>query len=279
MLVFVGLLCATIALAVVFFEESMLFFPTRYPQGFWDIEALRQGSGTRVDDHFFTTDDGVRLHAWWCRPPQDELGTADMVLLWFHGNAGNLSDRADLMLRLARIPAQVFIVDYRGYGRSEGKPTEQGLYRDAVAAWRYLLDDRRVMPSKIIIFGISLGGAVAVDLATRVSPAGLIVESSFTSVPDMAAHHYRIVPRALIRIRMDSLAKIPRITAPKLHIHSQSDEIVPIELGRRLYEAAPRPKRFHEIAGAGHNETYIVGGAGYFEAIRSFVEECQTRAH
>jgi fermentation-respiration switch protein FrsA (DUF1100 family) len=277
--VWLGLACATIAVGVVFFEESLIFFPSRYPAGFWDTEHLQRKSGHRVDDHFFTTEDGYRLHGWWCRPGGGEGGHGNMVLLWFHGNAGNLSDRADLMLQLARIPAQVFIIDYRGYGRSEGKPNERGLYRDATASWRFLVEEHGVAPSRIIIYGVSLGAAVAVDLATRVDPAGVIIESAFTSVPDMASHHYRIVPNVLIRTRMDSLSKIPKVRAPKLHIHSRSDEIAPFALGRRLFDAAPDPKRLFEIDGAGHNETYLVGGAAYFDAIRSFVRQCESRAH
>jgi fermentation-respiration switch protein FrsA (DUF1100 family) len=276
--VWAGVACATIAVAVVFFEESLIFFPSRYPTGFWDTEQLERRSGHSIDDHYFETDDGHRLHAWWCRPSGDDDPSGDMLLLWFHGNAGNLSDRADLMLQLARIPAQVFIVDYRGYGRSEGKPNEQGLYRDATASWRYLVDEKAFEPKRIILFGVSLGAAVAVDLATRVDPAGLIVESAFTSVPDMAAHHYRIVPGVLIRTRMDSLSKIAMVRAPKLHIHSRSDEIAPFALGHRLFEAAPGPKRLFELEGAGHNETYLVGGAAYFDAMRSFVRECRSSA-
>ena len=268
--------CATICAGGVFLEESMIFFPTRYPDGFWDVETISRNSGTKIEDHFFRTDDDVRLHGWWCTP-DPRGGTADIVLLWFHGNAGNLSHRAELMVRLARLPAQVFIVDYRGYGRSGGRPDEEGLYRDGRAAWRYLVEERAIPAKRIVVFGISLGGAVAVDLVSEVEPAGVILESTFTSVPEMAAHHFPIVPRVLIRTRMDSIAKIRTIRVQKLHIHSPADEVVPFALGRRLYDAAPEPKRFHEVAGSGHNETYLVGGEGYFGAIRRFLEDCLTR--
>jgi fermentation-respiration switch protein FrsA (DUF1100 family) len=277
-LLVVVLLCVTIAVGMVFFENSMIYYPTRYPDGMWDTGRVGDAIPGTVEDHFFATADGLRLHGWWCRPAEAEFGTAQMLLLWFHGNAGNLSDRADLMVRLARLPVQVFIVDYRGYGRSEGRPSEQGLYRDADAAWRYLVSERRVRPGQIVVFGKSLGGVPAVDLATRVNPAGLILESTFTSVPDMAARHFPFIPGALIRSRMDSLSKIADIRVPKLHIHSPSDEVVPYQLGKRLYEAAATPKRFYEVDGAGHNETYIVGGPRYFRTIRAFVDECQTRA-
>jgi fermentation-respiration switch protein FrsA (DUF1100 family) len=270
-------LCATIVAGVMFLERQMIYFPTRYPDGLWELEKVTRQSGCSLEDCFFTAEDGPRLHGWWCRPIHAEGVTADMVLLWFHGNAGNLSHRADLMLRLARTPLQVFIVDYRGYGRSEGRPSEKGLYRDADAAWGYLTAERRVSPQRIVLFGDSLGAAVAIDLAARVGAAGLIVQSGFTSMPDMAARHFPLVPRRLIRTRMDSLAKVEQAGAPKLFIHSPQDEVVPFELGRRLFEAAPGPKSFLEIDGASHNDTAAVGGHRYFDALRDFVARCRER--
>jgi len=277
-LVALGLLCATIVAGTMFLESQMIYFPTRYPDGLWAPEDVTRHSGCTLEDCFFSTEDGLRLHGWWCRPTHAEGVTADMVLLWFHGNAGNLSHRADLMLRLAKTPAQVFIVDYRGYGRSEGRPSEEGLYRDGQAAWRYLSGERRVAPERIVLFGDSLGAAVAVDLATRVQAAGIIVQSGFTSVPDMAAAHFPFVPRALIRTRMDSLAKIQKVEGPKLFIHSPQDEVVPYELGRRLFEAAGEPKSFLDIPGASHNDMDVVGGHVYFDAFARFLAQCRQRA-
>ena len=257
-------------------ESSLIYFPTAYPDGFWDTAAVGAEGGCTVEDCFFPTADGHRLHAWWCRPGawSEPDPASTMVLLWFHGNAGNLSHRAGMMLKLQSLPVQVFLVDYRGYGRSQGKPSESGLYQDGRAAWRYLTETRGVTPSHVIVFGKSLGGAVAVDLATEVGPAGLIVQSSFTSIREMARHHYPFVPGALIRTRMDSLAKISRVRCPKLFIHSPADEIVPFELGQRLFEAAPEPKRLHVVPGASHNETDVVGGAAYLAALRDFVHDC-----
>jgi len=200
------------------------------------------------------------------------------VLLFFHGNAGNLSHRAELLFELAtRVPARVFVVGYRGYGRSEGRPSEDGLYRDARGAWRHLTGEDGLPPDRIVIFGKSLGGAVAIDLATEVEPAGLIVESSFTSIPDMAGKHYPFVPKFMVRTQMNSLAKITTISCPKLFIHSKADRVVPYALGRKLYEAAPEPKSFHEVHGAGHNETWLVGGSAYFDAIAGFVAQAMNR--
>jgi fermentation-respiration switch protein FrsA (DUF1100 family) len=271
-------LWVTIVATMVLFEDSMIFFPDPYPSGQWDVNRAASGSGATIEDRFFAASDGVTLHGWWCRPESSAAGTtSEMVLLWFHGNAGNLAHRAPQLLALAGIPAQVFIIDYRGYGRSRGRPDEQGLYLDGRAAWNHLTGEMGIDPDRIVIHGVSLGGAVAVDLATEVDAAGLIVQSSFTSVPDMAAHHYRIVPRWLVRTKMDSIAKIGAVRCPVMVIHSPDDEIVPYEHGRRLYEAARGRRRFLEIPGAAHNETWSVGGARYFGAIREFLEDCAGR--
>ncbi len=262
----------TIIIVMTLFERSLIFFPTRYPDGLWNTEAAARGSGCAIDDHFFTASDGVRLHGWWCR--RLDARPDQPVLLFFHGNAGNLSHRAELLTELAnRTPASVFVVGYRGYGRSEGRPTEDGLYTDARAAWSYLTGDRGVDPERIVIFGKSLGGAVAVDLAVGVPAAGLIVESSFTSVRDMAKTHYPFVPRFLVATRMDSIKKIPAVACPKLFIHSKTDEVVPYRLGRELYDAAGEPKKFHEVEGARHNETWLVGGEPYFDALSDFIAD------
>ena len=163
-------------------------------------------------------------------------------------------------------------MDYRGYGRSEGSPDEDGVYADAMAAWRYLLDDRGVAPSSVIIYGFSLGGAVAVDLASRVEAAGLVVQSSFTCVPDMAAAIFPLVPRALVRTQMDSAGKILAVSGPKLFIHSPRDELVPYRLGKKLYEAAGEPKAFYVVEGAGHNDTFLAGGQGLLSTLLEFVD-------
>jgi fermentation-respiration switch protein FrsA (DUF1100 family) len=266
-------LWVTLVATMAIFEGAMIFFPDRYPVGEWDVEAAARGTGVSIEDHWFAASDGVRLHAWWCRPAATGP-TSDSVLLWFHGNAGNLAQRADQLLALADIPAQVFIVDYRGYGRSEGRPSEDGLYRDGRAAWRYLTEEVGVDPGRIVVLGVSLGGAVAVDLAAEVTPAGLVVQSSFTSLPDMAAHHYPFIPRWLIRTRMNSEATIGRVGCPILVVHSPADDVVPYELGRRLYDAAPGDRRFYEIPGAAHNESWLIGGDGYLAELRSFIAHC-----
>ena len=233
-------------------------------------ERLERGSGCVVEDSFYASEDGIRLHSWWCTPPEPTANGP--VFLLFHGNAGNLSHRAVFALELAaRTGAEVVLAGYRGYGRSDGKPSEDGLYADARAAWGLITTEREIDPGRIVVFGKSLGGAVAVNLATETGPAGLIVESSFTSIPDMAARHYPFVPKSLIRTRMDSLAKIGNVGCPLLVIHSRADQVVPFDLGRTLYEAAREPKTFYEVERAGHNETWLVGGPPYFDAVADFV--------
>jgi pimeloyl-ACP methyl ester carboxylesterase len=267
------------------FEDRLIYFPSKYPEGYWEVENIPARAGefvAKIEDCNFEASDGVRLHGWYCTPHRKSDGSvvpvpAEMTLLWFHGNAGNISYRYEMIQAMMQLGVRVFIIDYRGYGKSEGKPTEQGLYLDARAAWDYLVDERKVAPTGIIIFGKSLGGAPAVDLATQVDPAGLIVQSSFTSAADMAAVVLPFLPAAFLHTKMDSLGKITRVRCPKLFIHSQADEVVPYELGRRLYEAAPEPKQFYEVKGASHNSIYVVGGRPYLDALQSFIESCKER--
>jgi uncharacterized protein len=264
------------------FEDNFIYFPAKYPDGFWNVQEACARDGEvipRIEDCRLLTADGVTLHAWYCTPHRCKSGAgqrvkAEMVLLWFHGNAGNLSHRYDMIREMMELPVDVLIVDYRGYGKSEGKPSEEGLYLDARAAWDYLVNERQVSADRIIILGKSLGGVPAIDLASKVEAAGLIVQSSFTSAADMAAILMPFLPRMLLRTKMESIKKIADVRCPKLFIHSSADEIVPYELGRRLYEAAPQPKQFYEVEGASHNSTYVVGGKAYFDLLRTFVQSC-----
>jgi len=266
-------LWVTIMITMAWFEESLIFFPDRYPSGEWDPTLAARDTGALISDCDFSADDGTRLHGWLCEPV-DANEEERPVLLWFHGNAGHLAHRVDVLLLLSRLPADVLIIDYRGYGRSEGSPTEKGIHQDGRAAWRYLTEVRGVDPSRIVIYGVSLGGAVAVDLACAVEPAGLIVQSSFTSVPAMASEYYPFIPGWMIRTRLDSLSKIGEVGCPVMVAHSQMDDVVPYEHGQRLFSAARQDKRFVEIDGAAHNETWLIGGSQYLGAVRDFVFDC-----
>lgn len=277
------LLVVGLVIFVMAFEDKLIYFPSKYPDGFWDVESIPAREGEvipKVEDCFFETTDGVRLHGWYCTPHCQTGGSlvpveSRIVLLWFHGNAGNISYRYEMIRKMMELPAQVFIIDYRGYGKSGGYPTEQGLYLDARAAWDYLTNERGVPAQRIIVFGKSLGGVPAIELASQVEPAGMIIQSSFSSARDMAAAIMPFLPQFLLHTKMDSVSKLDRVRCPKLFIHSRADEVVPYKLGRRLYEAAPEPKQFYEVNGAPHNSTYIVGGKPYLEALRRFMESCR----
>ena len=167
--------CIVALILIMAFEDKLIYFPAKYPEGSWAIGETHPGEGEvvpRIEDCHFSTSDGVNLHGWFCTPLRGEGGqhvavAAEMVVLWFHGNAGNISYRYDMIRAMMELSAHVFIIDYRGYGKSEGKPTERGLYLDARAAWDYLTRERRIEPSRIVILGKSLGGVPAIDLPAR----------------------------------------------------------------------------------------------------------------
>ncbi len=248
------------------FEDRIVYHPVRYPGGDWDA-APRAYSREEVE---FEAEDGVRLHAWYAEAHENPSG---VVLLFFHGNAGNITHRHDNIELLAEAGADVFIVSYRGYGRSEGRPSEAGLYRDAEAAYRELTEHRGVPPERIIVFGRSLGSAVAADLSARREVAGVILEAPFISAAEMAREMLPVLPvQRVIRSRFKSIRKVEQIEAPLLIIHGENDTVVPFAHGERLYEAASEPKEFYPIPGAGHNDTYQVAGEEYFVRLRSFWE-------
>jgi uncharacterized protein len=245
------------------FENRLIFFPPRYPEGFVSPEVY----GIHPEDVWISASDGIKLNGYFLRAPD-----SPMVLLWFHGNAENIGMGLEHMSAQAPLGVNVFELDYRGYGRSEGSPDEVGVYRDAEAAYSYLTEGRHFDPQKIFIYGHSLGGAVAVNLASSHECGGLIVESSFTSVPEMARHIYRFpMAERIPKSRFDSLGTIARVKVPVLIIHGTRDQVIPFEMGRRLYEAARKPKAFFPIEGAGHDDAYIVGGRLYFDRLKAFI--------
>lgn len=230
---------------VMIFEESLIFFPMRYPDGEW------QPLGLPLEDAWFHADDGVRLHGWYvaCEEPR-------AVVLFCHGNAGNVTHRAEQMRALRELAGvSVLVFDYRGYGRSDGKPNEPGLLADARAARAWLAQRAGISEPEIVVMGRSVGGAVAVDLASRDGARALVLESTFTSIPEMAAYHYPWLPfRRLIRNRFDSLAKIADYRGPLLQSHGDADSIVPYRFGRRLFDAANEPKKFVTQSAGDHND-------------------------
>ena len=242
-------------------ERALIYFPIR------ELAGTPASLGLAYQDAWFEAEDGVRLHGWLIP------GARPTTLLWCHGNAGNISHRLDNIQEIHhRLGIGVFIFDYRGYGRSDGSPTEAGLYRDTRAARETLVRNLGVPAQQIVYFGRSLGAAVALELALAHPPPGLILESPFLSVPVMAN---RTIPGSgfLFKTRFDSLAMIDRSRTPLLILHGDADEVVPYEHGRRLWEAASEPKAFYTIAGARHNDTYLAGGNEYWEAWRKFLDD------
>lgn len=227
--------------------------------------------GLDYDDLTLSTSDGVNINAWFV-PTQEARG----VVLFCHGNAGNIGHRLDSIRIFRDLGLSVLIFDYRGFGRSQGRPSETGTYLDARAAWNFLVEEKGVEPERIIIFGRSLGGAVAAYLAAQLgqetTPGALILESTFTSLPDMAARLYPFLPvRWLAKYSYNTLGRLSDVHAPVLVVHSPGDEIIPSIHGQALYAAAPEPKMFLEISG-GHNSGFLSSGAGYVEGLRSFLE-------
>ena len=247
-------------------DRYFVYFPER------EIFLTPGSVGLVYEDVFISASDGVKLHGWFIP------GKSDFTLLWFHGNAGNISNRVDnIALLHERLGVNIFIIDYRGYGRSEGSPSEQGIYLDAEAAIEYLRSRDDVKDDRLVLFGRSLGGAVAVEMAARREVYALVMESTFTSVKAMARRSNPVLARifpvgAVIRGKYDSLSKIKNVRSPILIIHGDQDEIVPYDMGQELYDAANEPKTFYSIEGSGHNDTYIVGGNAYYDALRDFLE-------
>ena len=253
------------ALLLVGCEKKIIFHPTKFPEGYWNPVSL----GLKAQDISFQSVDGVNLHGWFVPTPG-----ARATLLWFHGNAGNLSHRLDNIKRLLPLNLNIFIFDYRGYGKSEGEPDENGIYKDSQAAYNMVLELEGVSVNSLFLFGRSLGGICATETALNNPARGLILESTFTSASDMSRKIMPLIPlRWAIRSKLDAINKVNELKLPKLFLHGDRDEVVPFDLGRKLYEGASDPKIFYIIQGAGHNDTYIMGGRDYYNALDGFITE------
>lgn len=227
-----------------------------------------------LEDVWFAAPDGTKLHGWWV-PAADSPG----VLLWCHGNAGNITHRLENVAELHRRGLSVLIFDYRGYGQSQGVPSEHGLYQDAMAAYDALTTQRHIPPEQIVVFGRSLGAAVGGEVARSRRVAGLILETPFPSVAAMVRAHYGPLPlHWLLAARYDLVTCLRQVHVPVLVLHGDRDTIVPVELGRAVYAAANTPKTFYLIRGADHNDTYVVGGEPYFQCLLSFLRDVTSPA-
>lgn len=260
---FASLTYVLVALAVYLFQGRMVFLANLPGR---DLTASPADIGLAFEDVTIPTPDLEQLHGWYIHAAQPRG-----VLLFFHGNAGNISHRLESIATFHRLHLDVLIIDYRGYGQSTGTPSQQGLYMDAEAAWDFLVSEKDVDPDWIILFGRSLGGAVAAHLASRHEPGGLILESVFTSGVDMARTHYRFLPARLItRLEFPVASLVRDIDCPVLVIHSRDDEIVPFTMGQQVFESVGSARKsFLEIRG-GHNTGFVLSEHTYLPALAEF---------
>ena len=258
-LLFVAVSFLVAALYLRYFERRSIFFPMK------EMKCFPPEVGLEYEDIYFQAGDKTKLNGWFipCKH-------ARYTLIFCHGNAGNLGHRLEKLKFFHELGLSVFIFDYRGYGKSKGKPSEIGIYRDAQAAYEYLLF-RKILPERIISYGESIGGAVAIDLASKNKVGALLAGDTMTSAREMVEEFFIIIPYWVFSSRFDSLSKIKYVTVPKLMIHSINDEIVPYSLGRRLFEAAPSPKEFLKIRG-GHNSCFFECKQMLHTAIGDFIK-------
>jgi fermentation-respiration switch protein FrsA (DUF1100 family) len=258
--------------AIIFSRQSSFVFQPEMDRGYG---ADPSDIGLEYTALKLRTVEGETLDGWHvpAAATREKLG----LVLFFHGNAGNIGHRLDYLRMFHDLGMATLIIDYRGYGRSSGTPSEEGSYLDAKAAWLHATKELGFAPDRIVIFGESLGGAVAAQLAEGHRPGALILASTFTSVPDLGAELYPWLPvRMLARIRYNTLARLPRINCPLLVVHSRSDDVIPFEHGRRLFEAAGTKKQFLEIDG-GHNEGFVFARKEWIREMDGFLRRALPR--
>ncbi len=248
-------------------EKRFVFSPES------EVTGTPAEAGLRYEDVYLTSEDGLTLHGWFLPGPSGLAGPNTQTWLWFHGNGGNLGTRVGQLERAHHLlGVHQFIFDYRGYGNSEGRPTERGTYLDARAALAYVKSRPEIDPERIVYFGHSLGAAIAIELAAEHPPAGMALISPFSSIRDMAK---LVLPLPLVgwlvRGHYNSLNRIGRVHTPLLILHGELDEIVPHSQGLKLYLAANRPKRFVTLHGASHNNGQHVAGIAIAEALVQFL--------
>ncbi|MBW2277296.1 MAG: alpha/beta hydrolase [Deltaproteobacteria bacterium] len=243
-------------------QSSLIYFPSR------DLDGTPADVGLEYESVFFSAKDGTELHGWFV-PAEDERGVA----LLCHGNGGNISHRLDLIALLGELGLAVFAFDYRGYGRSEGSPDEEGTYLDVAAAWDEVVEKKGTPQERVLVYGRSLGGAICSHVAADNQPAGLILDSAFTSISEAGQEIYPFLPvKLLSRYDYPTVEHVERARCPVLVIHSKGDELIPYHHGQELFEAAAEPKRFVEVAG-GHNENFAVSYDEYRNALQGFVDD------
>jgi uncharacterized protein len=234
----------------------------------WEDRNWASLSGLPLEEVWLTVNESVTIFGWFVN-----AGPTRPVLLWCHGNAGNITHRLQNMYELYRRDLSIFIFDYRGYGRSTGVPSESGIYQDALAGYDYLLNQRRIHSGRIVVFGRSLGACVAGEVAVLRPSAGVILEGAFPSIQSMSDQHYLGLPaRWFVDVECNLAQKMSKLQRPLLVIHGENDSIVPVALGRQVFKAAHEPKQWYVVPGADHNDVPFVGGNSYYEKIRDFIQ-------
>lgn len=246
-------------------QDSLIFHPSNQLSG---ISGTPQTLGMNYEDVYLNSGDGGKIHGWYI-PHAEAKGT----LLFLHGNAGNISHRLQTLEIFHQLHLNVFIIDYQGYGLSKGTPSEQACYKDALAAWHYLVSERQVNKDKIILFGRSMGGGVASWLADKHDAALLVLESTFLSIPDMAKRLYPVFPVSILsRTHFDTASRLQTISIPVIVIHSEEDEIVPFFHGKQLYESANEPKLLFKLTGD-HNTGFLQNKPAYQQFFKHIIRQ------
>ncbi len=255
----------TITLYLYFNQRSMIFFPYK------DFIATPNHLDLKYMDVVIPLKKNQSIHGWYIEPTDTINSNSDKVILFCHGNAGNISHRLPTLQFLNSIGFKTLIFDYRGYGQSKGELSEESVYQDAEYFYNWLINNKNIKPENIVIFGRSLGGAVAIDLALKVACHSLIIESSFTSAADMGKKIFPFFPiKYILKYKFDSISKVEKLKRPILIIHSPDDDIIPYEMGEKLYEKASQPKRFLKISGL-HNDLSYLNDPEYARTIQEFV--------
>ncbi len=254
-------------LFLVFSEKRLIFYPAAA------LEVTPRALGLPFDEVLLEVEPGVRIHGWFIKAATEP---SVATILLSHGNAGNIADRLDRVLRLRELGADFFLYDYRGYGRSTGSPDEEGTYRDGRAAYAYLVGSRGIDPGHIVLMGESLGCAISIQLALEHKARGLVLEAPFASIAHMANAVFPFLPLGpFIQTRYENLKKVPRLKMPLLVVQGTQDEVIPVAQGRMVFDAAPEPKRYLAIEGAHHNDVYLQGGEVYRRALGEFITRAE----
>jgi fermentation-respiration switch protein FrsA (DUF1100 family) len=254
-----------VCVALYFFQTRLIFYPTR------EFAITPSQLQLPYEEVYIDVTPEERIHGWYFPTSSPDNVKKVPVVLFCHGNAGNISHRLETAELILSLGADILLFDYRGYGKSDGSPSENNVYADAEACYNWLMEQKGVRPQDIILFGRSLGGAVAIELARRIKCGGLIVESSFTSVREMGKKMFPIFPvKRLLKCKFNSIGKIRSVTCPVLVTHSPDDDLVPFEMGRQLFAAANEPKQFVTLRG-GHNEREYLVDSIYTVALRDFL--------